>query len=253
MVLVPYDMIQNTLGENRDSARLSGLLRPPPLQKVLNLDRQMTEILNDQSMTEDEKAVRYSQLLQELRHFKTKGQKRETLPVRIVGDKDDSSAPGVLETEIVNSVPTTMIQKTRQLMDKIKTLPGLKWDEQTGEVSVDGQVIQDSHLLDLVHDAIRPRKTAPDPAGWEEFSQALVKGGVPIEFIHNPKRREYIRKKRLQTYRSPVGKNIRGSPVIRKKGEDLFSTPVVKRTGRVKKTRIKPLNWTQIPWDHAEL
>ena len=62
MALVPYDMLQTTLGENRDSARLSGLLRPPPLDKVLNLDRRMTATLNDSGMTEDDKAIQYSQL-----------------------------------------------------------------------------------------------------------------------------------------------------------------------------------------------
>jgi hypothetical protein len=241
MALVPYDMIQNTLGENRDSARLSTLLRPAPLQKVLTLDRRMTDTLNDQGMSEDEKANIYSQLLHELRHFKTKGQ---TLPVRIVGDNNKVVVrpPGVLENEILGSVPKSMINKTRQLMDKIKSIPSLEWNEQTGAVSIDGKVVEDSNLLDLVHDAIRPRKTVPDPPGWEAFSDALVKGGVPLEYINNPKRRNYIL-------------NRRGAHVVavpkrkRQQSPDNNDSPILK-PGR-NKTRSRKssssINWAQLP------
>jgi hypothetical protein len=161
MALVPFDMIRSTLGENRDSARLNTLLRPPSMQKVLNLDRRMNETLTDKNMAEDERTSRYSQLLHELQHFKGKSLEREPLPVRITAGDKTGVPPytGVLEREIIDTVPNSMVHKTRQLLEKIIQLPDLEWIERTGAVSVVGAIIEDSNLLDLVHDAIRPRKT----------------------------------------------------------------------------------------------
>ena len=158
-----------------------------------------------------------------------------------MGDAADSNTPrGVLEGEILDTMPKTMVHKSQQLLDKIKRVPGLSWDELSGQVSVDGDVIENSNLLDLVHDAIRPRKTAPDPAGWKDFADALVRGGVPIEYIHNPKRREYILNRRSQVV---VKRKRQKSPVFFY-SERILESP---RPGQKRQKPRRPVNWEQIP------
>jgi hypothetical protein len=255
MALVPYDMMigaTTAAAESRDSARLGTLMRSPPLQKVLNVDRRMEETMNDRTMAEDEKARRYSQLLEELRLFKSKGQRRETQPVRIVADDDVAAAATTttttaLENEILSSMPKTMVQKTHRLIDKLKRVPGLAWNEHTGAVSVDGKVLKDSNLVDLVHDAIRPRKKTPDPAGWRTFSDVLVRGGVPIEYINNPKRRDYI----LNRRHGPSIKRRQMSPESDDvdAGDPILQSPMIKtRRKKARETlRKNPINWDPLP------
>jgi len=248
MALVPYDMMLTTgaAAESRDSARLGTLMRSPPLQKVLNVDRRMEETMNDRNMPEDERARRYSQLLEELRFFKSKGQRRETQPVRIVDDDAAASTSTTpLENDIVSSMPKTMIEKTHRLMDKLKRVPGLAWNEHTGTVSVDGKELKDSNLVDLVHDAIRPRKKAPDPAGWRTFSDVLVRGGVPIEYINNPKRRNYILNRRPRKRQTSPDR----FDVDEDDDDRILSSPKLKtrKKTRVTETPRKQRHWDQIP------
>jgi hypothetical protein len=91
--------------------------------------------------------------------------------------------PPALEYDILESVPLTMRKRAKILIDRIKHKVG--WDER-GQLIVQGRVVPGSHILDLVNDALRPRKRTSAPHGRSEFARELQHMGVPHEIVQNP-------------------------------------------------------------------
>lgn len=85
--------------------------------------------------------------------------------------------------------------KARRLLDYINRQPHLDWN-QAGNLIVDNQTVEYSHIVDLLHDALN--STRSDPVGHDVFYQQLV--GVPQSLINNPRRKSLVgngRRRRL--------------------------------------------------------
>lgn len=94
-------------------------------------------------------------------------------------------------SEILDLIPKTYAKKAVLLMNLLSSNENkIKWDND-GTVIIDNKKIDGSNIVDLVNDSLRPLKKS-DPVGWETFAKALKDIRVPLTYIGNPKRCEFI-------------------------------------------------------------
>ena len=87
---------------------------------------------------------------------------------------------------IVESVPKSYRGQARLLMRYLfdKAVPArIRWDEH-GVVIIDGNVVEDSNIEDLINDAMRQRKTVK-ATGRSQFAQLLRKLNTPFMLVGN--------------------------------------------------------------------
>ena len=83
------------------------------------------------------------------------------------------------------TIPVKMQRKANGLLQYLQQHGGniIKWN-QRGQIIANGEVIQGSHIVDLLRNAVCP-KTAKRPIGYERFYQALTAIDTPRSFISN--------------------------------------------------------------------
>ena len=192
MVLVPYNML-NTIQQNQREQNT------PIRNSMVTLSGEMNNILDDRAESDTDKAKAYTQSLQRYLAFKEK-QDEKPLSVRVlhsnnVGrereDVNEDKPPSEIEEEIVQSAPIGMRNKAKLLLRKLKgNKEIINWDEK-GEVSVDGNPIRGSNIVDLTLDTLRQRKHF-NPEGWQQFRRVLSDLNVPRDYIRNPARKATI-------------------------------------------------------------
>lgn len=194
MVLVPHENIEklNSAGispGNEDLEQVISALAhqylptsQTPGTPATRLDAELKSILNSESPKDDgEKLKLYNEVLRRyLFHSIKPGapfSAREQPATTENGYKTDS---------IVNAVPKTYQQTASKLLQHIQTVDGgqrLKWDSQ-GRVTLDGNTISGSNIVDLVNDALRHRKRVK-ATGRVDFARFLQEINTPREFVGN--------------------------------------------------------------------
>jgi hypothetical protein len=89
----------------------------------------------------------------------------------------------VLETTLKNAVPKNALRKAMGLWNYLKDRKGtlVDWNED-GEVSVHGQSIIGSHMIDLVKHAVTPL-SKKRPLGYSQFYSVLREMHTPTGFL----------------------------------------------------------------------
>ncbi|KAJ8050915.1 hypothetical protein HOLleu_04298 [Holothuria leucospilota] len=167
--------------------------RPQRLEKtkVRELEEQLSSVLNDPHLDDTTKMKRYSEVLQRYTVYHAKADELPQIRV-IPGTKSDAqpkdtSQTRAIERDVIESVPRAFKSKATQLLGKIASSDsGLYWTDR-GELVVDDRTIKGSHIVDLVNDMMRKRKSAT-PVGMDEFTKALARINTPRELIGNPDR-----------------------------------------------------------------
>lgn len=141
---------------------------PPPV-KISRLDNEVRDILEGNE-PDDAKAKHYAMALKKF---------RVRQPVRDEDDKVD-------ETEIIESVPTTVRHKAKRMIRIVKESPHLAWNER-GELIYNQTTIPGSSIVELFNDIFRQRRLGEDrPLGWHEFSEGLaVSKEISKELVSN--------------------------------------------------------------------
>ena len=169
MVLVPEHVT--------DNATQRKPLIPPLTAQVNYLDSEMDSLLRRHDLTQDEKANMYNQILQQ---YLTYYDKRMSQPVCVsfvppkqvvvpkpIENEDTktpetaelvlSRLPGEIESDILESVPTTMKARARQLVKKLKDNRDLIGWNDKAQLVFEGRLIPGSNVIDLVNDVLRHR------------------------------------------------------------------------------------------------
>ena len=170
---------------------------PDPMSRSLTeLDSQMRDILERQDLAEQHKAHLYHQTLQRYltRFYQIKGRplgRVDVTPPQDTSIADASAETSDVEKNVLDSVPTTLKKKAEQLLHHLKQNSDLGWNER-GEITRQGQTIENSNLIDLVNDVLRHRKQTKQPTGWDTFATALNQSNVAKELIGHPDRWQAI-------------------------------------------------------------
>lgn len=186
------------------------------------LDTEMKNILNS-SMEDRKKCILYLQVLQRYLHFNEENRRPIELPIMSqnvdfsetningetqaldpvstqiskneekqeinIAPKNNSLTP----SKILSTVPKTYFKKGESLLNIISLSSNkINWNSE-GTVIIDDKRIPGSNIVDLINDLLRPLKRH-DPIGWEVFAKALKEIKIPLIYLGNPKRVEYINK-----------------------------------------------------------
>lgn len=179
LFLVPEEVINSWRADQRERA-----VDKPVHELVNQMDTDLSDILNKQGVSEYDKEKMYSQELS--KYLAMRDQKREPQPPPPPPPpRQQSSDPSL------TSVPKSFRSKAEALLDYLKSDKDLQWDEE-GRVSIKQRQLEGSHILDLIHDAVRLRKKEGRAVGWHELSSHLRGRNVPKALVGN---REWLESK----------------------------------------------------------
>ena len=173
LYLVPEDVINSWRSEQREKA-----VDQPTNTLVAQIDSKMDSILK-QNMSDYDKEKLFSQELEKYRTLRH----QNPFPTAAAAA---TSAPSAGEANIsLSSIPRMYQRKAEGLLQYLKSTADVSWDER-GQLKIGGQIVDNSHILDLIHDAVRYRKQSKRPSGWRELSAYLGRSNVPRELVGNP-------------------------------------------------------------------
>ena len=105
--------------------------------------------------------------------------------------ESDSATPSqqlnATDKQIIDSVPKTMQNRAKLLIQKLKDHSDvISWND-NGQLVLEGSIVPNSNIVDLVNDVMRKRKGF-NPEHSNTFSKALAKINVPEDYLRNPNR-----------------------------------------------------------------
>ena len=166
LYLVPEDVINTWRAEQR-----ANTVDKPVHTLVNQMDSNLSNILQ-KDISEYDKEKLYSQEMSKYLSMR----QRQQVPTR---------TNSINPQELMASIPKMYRNKAQGLLQYLQSDKDVEWDDQ-GHVYVDQKKIDKTHILDLIHDAMRLRKKAHRPHGWHELSSHLRKRNVPRELVGNP-------------------------------------------------------------------
>ena len=183
----------------------------PDLRKCYEARQEMNDWLEKDDAPEDTKATMYAQQLQRVNQLKNQVVRPEPSPVQMIthteqtmtSESDTSEQLSATDKQIIYSVPKTMQNRAKLLIQKLKDHTDvISWND-NGELVLDRSTIPNSNIVDLVNDVMRKRKGFK-PEHSSTFAKALAKINVPEDYVRNPDRIDSIRwYRRLQDSQAP--------------------------------------------------
>ena len=166
LYLVPEDVINTWRAEQRAST-----VDKPVHTLVNQMDGNLSNILQ-KDISDYDKEKLYSQ---EMSKYLSMRQQQQVPMI----------TNSIKPQELMSSIPKMYRNKAQGLIQYLQSDKDVDWDDQ-GHIYVDQKKIDKTHILDLIHDAMRLRKKAHRPHGWHELSSHLRKRNVPRELVGNP-------------------------------------------------------------------
>lgn len=162
--------------------RLNTPIRNEPLN---TLESDMDKVLHNPELEDRTKWTQYQQMLQRRQYFHD--QMRKPAEIQIVENGNMADYSQNFKEDILRTLPKAFKTKGELLFKRLCDNEVITWDK-NGSVSINGGVLPNSNIVDLVCDVVRCKKSG-SPAGWKEFIGALRQINIPQEFIGNPQRR----------------------------------------------------------------
>ena len=171
----------------------------------------MSDWLEKDDVPEDTKAIMYAQQLERVNQLKNQVVRPEPSPIQMItyteqtmtSESDTSEQLSATDKQIIHSVPKTMQNRAKLLIQKLKDHSDvISWND-NGELVLGGSTIPNSNIVDLVNDVMRKRKCF-NPEHSSMFAKALTKINVPADYVRNPDRIDSIQwDRRLQDSQAP--------------------------------------------------
>jgi hypothetical protein len=151
-------------------------------QILHNLDSEMMNILQKEDIPADVKLKQYNQILS--RYSSLQDFKRQPYKLDVI-DPDDCK---ITDEEILHGIPDKNKKTAKALLNFVKKGSNILI-EKNGEITVNGNRVKGSNIVDLIHDLSRDRKTSKIPKGFQELIRGLKASNLPLEYVVNRKRR----------------------------------------------------------------
>jgi hypothetical protein len=201
MYLVPREVLQ--LIEEKRNQQVAR-----PLNRTVGaLNQSLEETLHRSDLPPDKQLKLFDQQAQRWQTYQDK--QNQPLPISlnvipqenasvvtdsfegVKGERKFTPSSDRVEEDVLENVPKSMKHKAQWLLKRIKHSDAMGWNDK-GELVKDGSPVPGSHMVDLINDVVRKRKTAPHVAGWQEFANGLRQLHVPQEVVGNPERWNYM-------------------------------------------------------------
>ena len=162
----------------------------PNLRKYYEARQEMNGWLEKDDVPEDTKATMYAQQLQRVNQLKNQVFRPEPSPVQMsthtrqtITSESDSATPfqqlNSTDKQIIDSVLKTMQNRAKLLIQKLKDHSDvISWND-NGQLVLEGSIVPNSNIVDLVNDVMRKRKgfnpehsQAPGPSFVSETVEA---------------------------------------------------------------------------------
>ena len=166
----------------------------------------------------------YAQELQRVNQLKNQVFRPEPSPIQMVtrteqtmtSESDNVTSSQQLnatDKQIIDSVPKTMQNRAKLLIQKLKDHSDvISWND-NGQLVLEGSIVPNSNIVDLVNDVMRKRKGF-NPEHSNTFTKALAKINVPEDYLRNPDRIDSIRRyRRLQDSQAPGPSFVSETPI----------------------------------------
>ena len=176
--------------------------------------QEMNDWLEKDDMPEDTKATMYAQQLQRVKQLRNQVFRPEPSPVQMITQTEQtmtsesdsvahSQQLNATDKQIIDSVPKTMQNRAKLLIQKLKDYSDIiRWND-NGQLVLEGSIVPNSNIVDLVNDVMRKRKGF-NPEHSNTFAKALTNINVPEDYVRNPDRVDSIRwYHRLQDSQAP--------------------------------------------------
>ena len=156
----------------------------------------MNDWLEKDDVPEVTKATMYAQQLQRVNQLKNQVFRPEPSPVQMIThteqtmtSESDSATPSqqlnATDKQIIDSVPKTMQNRAKLLIQKLKDHSDvISWND-NGQLVLEGSIVPNSNIVDLVNDVMQERKGF-NPEHSNTFAKALAKINVPEKYLRTP-------------------------------------------------------------------
>ncbi|CAK1546863.1 unnamed protein product [Leptosia nina] len=183
------------------------------------LDAEMKKILSSK-LDDRKKCILYLQVLQRYLHFNEENRRPIEVPVIFQNDnitkadiKDETQDPAPVlqipeketqdtaptkypiynQSQILSLIPKSYCKKGESILNILSLSKNkVNWNEDNGLVMIDGKTIPGSNIVDLINDLLRPLKNN-NPIGWEDFATALKDLKIPLTYLGNAQRIDFIK------------------------------------------------------------
>ena len=137
----------------------------PDLRKYYEARQEMNDWLEKDDVPEDTKATMYAQQLQRVNQLKNQVFRPKPSPVQMIThteqtmtSESDSVTPSqqlsATDKQIIDSVPKTMQNRAKLLIQKLKDHSDVvSWND-NGQLVLDGSIIPNSNIVDSVNDVM---------------------------------------------------------------------------------------------------
>ncbi|KAH9642906.1 hypothetical protein HF086_003505 [Spodoptera exigua] len=219
MILIEPGLIEKLKQENKVTSNLS------------RLDIEMQNIMNSK-MEDRKKWMLYLQTLQRYLHFTEEDRQPLSLPIYSDTPNEDSNGSKIgfknKDRDLKSSVDAESLLEEKGSIKSIESeVNPLYSPTQILSLIPKTYNKKGSNIVDLINDSLRPLKKS-DPVGWDRFAKALKDIKVPLTYIGNPKRCEFINQLQakdlnktseieVQEFSTPSSGEKRSTTKIRKK------------------------------------
>ena len=151
----------------------------------------MNDCLEKDDVPEDTKAAMYAQQLQRVNQLKNQVVRPEPSPVQMITRTEQTMTSDISQQlsatgkQIIDSVPKTMQNGPKLLIQKLKDHSDVISSNNNGQLVLDGCTIPNSNIVDLVNDVMRKRKGFI-PEHSSTISKVLTKINVPEDCVRSP-------------------------------------------------------------------
>lgn len=154
-----------------------------PGTPVSRVDSEMSDILDLKNIDDSEKWKMFQEAF--VRFLAAKNFENVQAPSKEPNDAKTEEVAPVSEDAVLATVPSKYQAKAKMLVRALQNLPSqtFAWDE-NGAVTINGEKVPNSNIVDLVNEAMRSRKTS-NPPGRHQFAVLLRAANIPREYVGN--------------------------------------------------------------------
>lgn len=146
-------------------------------KQVNDVEAELERVLNNKWINPEQRLAQYSQLLR--RYIMMDEELRQPMTIHLkepIKAQSPSGEPAAREwsnEEVLKGILKNKRGQAEMLMHYIRQNDRITWNDR-GKVKVDGQLVLGSHLIDLVHDFTRDRRTREAATGHVQLAKAYI-------------------------------------------------------------------------------